>query len=595
MDSQNARQRDGGRRSADGLIPYATLLLLLGATALGTVLIQRSERDAHQARFERHVEEKQARIVARMEAHVSLLRGGAGLFAASEADGAGVNREQFARFVQRLDVEQRYPGLIGIGFATVASSADLPRIEEQQRRDGEINFHVWPTSAAESHAVVLYIEPQNPRNHAAIGFDMMSEPTRAEALRRTRDSGTAVLSDRVTLVQERGEEKQAGFLLMVPVWRGNERPATVEERRARLRGFVYGAFRAGDMFRATLVPDEEVANYQIYDGIGTDPGRLLHDAQGSGGVVATGETAAVRVLTTGDHSWTLRFVDADPSSPLGTSARWFAPIGVLVSLALFLLARAQVRFARALHEEKIRAESEADLRERVVAIVGHDLRNPLSAISMAGHLLVHREELPERERAVAQRIVDSAARMSRIIAQLLDYARLRQGRSLSLSLTSGDVAAVTRDVVEELRLARPDAVIGLEREGDCAVVCDVDSLAQVVSNLVGNALQHGEGAVTVRVRGEEDVVVLDVHNRGPPIPPAVLPRIFEPFQRGESSMSLGLGLYISREIVRAHGGQMEVRSSAEQGTTFVVRLPRGRGDNDPKPVPTLTAAHTASG
>ena len=91
------------------------------------------------------------------------------------------------------------------------------------------------------------------------------------------------------------------------------------------------------------------------------------------------------------------------------------------------------------------------------------------------------------------------------------------------------------------------------------------------------------------------MVVLDVHNRGPAIPAAVLPRIFEPFQRGESSMSLGLGLYISREIVRAHGGEMEVRSSDEDGTTFVVRLPRRRDDNAPQLLSTLALARTASG
>jgi signal transduction histidine kinase len=198
---------------------------------------------------------------------------------------------------------------------------------------------------------------------------------------------------------------------------------------------------------------------------------------------------------------------------------------------------------------------------------------------MAAALLVRRGGLTPEQQVAVGRIASSAGRMASLIQDVLDFARARQGLGMSLRREPTDVAAICRTAVQEFGWIRPDAPPTLSVEGETEAPVDRTRLAQALSNLLANALQHGGAApVSVSVRGESRHVVCEVHNGGAPIPPEVLPHLFEPFRRGPRAAdpggSLGLGLFIVHEIVRGHGGAVEVESTAEAGTTFTLRLPR---------------------
>jgi signal transduction histidine kinase len=230
--------------------------------------------------------------------------------------------------------------------------------------------------------------------------------------------------------------------------------------------------------------------------------------------------------------------------------------------------------------ERERAQEAAELRERLVAIIGHDLRNPLSAISNAAHILSRRELGPGDQKCVRQ-IRTSTDRMARMIGQILDFARLRAGMPFELKFESADVHQICTAAVDELRLSKPDQRIDLCVDGRGDAICDADRIEQVLSNVIGNAIQHGTGApIDVSVcDAAPDAVVIGVHNVGPPIPEHAQATIFEAFSRDESSgdrdsKSVGLGLYIAQEIVHAHGGSIAVHSPDRNGTTFTVVLPR---------------------
>lgn len=233
--------------------------------------------------------------------------------------------------------------------------------------------------------------------------------------------------------------------------------------------------------------------------------------------------------------------------------------------------------------ESLRASAEelrlvADFRERLIGIVSHDLRSPLNAMLLASGLLVAHGKLSESDGRLVNRIVDSGQRMARMITQVLEFTRGTLGGGFSLQLQRTDLGEIFREIAEELRLGAT-AAIEVTVAGDVTGSWDADRLAAVVSNLVGNAVDHAapETAVVVAVRGDDVEVVAEVSNLGICIPPASLPTIFLPFRSGPDEYRrvghMGLGLYISREIVRSHGGTLEVRSD-EGSTTFTLRLPR---------------------
>ncbi|APR82518.1 Sensor histidine kinase [Minicystis rosea] len=221
-------------------------------------------------------------------------------------------------------------------------------------------------------------------------------------------------------------------------------------------------------------------------------------------------------------------------------------------------------------------------REQFLAILGHDLRTPLGTISMAASVLGRDENLDERHAQAAARILRSAGRMERLLNDMLDLTRIRLGAGLPLTRASMDLEATCRQVLDELGFSHPDRVLRFEPIGDLRGEWDADRLAQIVSNLVGNAMQHGDEAAPVVVSAwvEGEQVMLAVHNEGKPIPREDMQRIFKPLVQSESrspagaAAHLGLGLFIVREIVLAHGGEIAVSSSKKQGTTFTVRLPR---------------------
>ncbi len=232
----------------------------------------------------------------------------------------------------------------------------------------------------------------------------------------------------------------------------------------------------------------------------------------------------------------------------------------------------------------IAAEREryAQYQEQMLGIVGHDLRNPLSAILAGTEAIgIHAASIPAVKPLVT-RIGGSVRRMARIVDQLHDVTRARLGGGIPLALVEADLGAVTHSVIEEIQLVTPTAQIELQRRGDLRGIWDADRLAQVVSNLISNALQYGKPAtpIVVVLAGDGPTVTITVRNqvRDAAVPAERLASLFEPYRRGREGAhrpaGLGLGLYIVHELVRAHHGTIHATSSREEGTVFVVELPR---------------------
>ena len=230
-----------------------------------------------------------------------------------------------------------------------------------------------------------------------------------------------------------------------------------------------------------------------------------------------------------------------------------------------------------LSEDALMDEREtAHLREQFIAVLGHDLRNPLNSIAGAAAVL-ERSKLDDSSKKMVAMMQRSVRRMATLIDDVLDFARGRLGGGLTISASSEPLTAALEQVIAELRSAFPERVIETEFTNAECVKCDRTRIAQLLSNLVANALTYSAPGTPVRAQASvfDGVFQLSVTNHGEPIPPQAMTRLFQPYARGEvkpSQQGLGLGLYIASEIARAHGGSIDVTSDIE-ATVFTVRFP----------------------
>ena len=373
--------------------PAAVLAASAVLTIAATAFLRASSEARDEERFARAVRTTQDRIEGRLETYGAMLRATAAFLAAQP----GLSREDFAAYVARLELQSRYPGLQGVASSQHVRRAFSGDLVAKERARGFSDFEIHPDYGGEEREVVVLIEPLDRRNAAALGFDMWTDPTRREAIQRGRDSGAAALSGRLTLVQELDGDRQAGFILYMPVYRMGAKISSVAERREALLGFATIAFRADDLFEGIFGREARpVLDFEIYDGPAAVPEALLHAR--SSAPLLRGPVSTTHLQIFG-RTWTITF-SALPELRRASTLP-FAPIlfgaGVLFSLVLYALTRGQ-----------------AQARDRAEATAA-ELRRSLE----------ERERVEQRVRDEA-RISDTLRRVGTSMAAELDHDRLVQ-------------------------------------------------------------------------------------------------------------------------------------------------------------------------
>ncbi|MBA2671228.1 MAG: CHASE domain-containing protein [Gemmatimonadetes bacterium] len=544
------------RKPRFGLTPFVVLassLWLTGALTFSTY--QYSEQSA-QRRFENAVEGTSDRIRSRLEVYRVALTGGTAAFALTDS----LSEEDFRRFADLLDLQEQFPGIQGVGWSE--RIAYTPH---------------------EERTAIRYLEPQDARNRAALGFDMYSEPVRRAAMERARDTGQSALSAPVVLMQEIETQKQLGFLLYVPFYGRGPIPGTVEERRVALRGYVYAPFRAADLFNGIFGSEENPrVRFAIYDGAVTDSTALLYASQDYSS--GTARLSSVQRIEQYGQPWTITY----ESSPYFESVSYFhfAPgsliAGVGVSLLLFVLTLKQARL-------RVEAQVANEAKIGFLATMSHELRTPLNAVR--GYLDLMEMGLygsvTDEQKTAILRIRRASTHLLHLIEEVLCFARLDAGKA-EFSLNAVDILDVLEHVEavalplfekKDLHYERPPVP-------PMAVYADRDKVAQVLLNLLSNAVKFTPemGSVTLAVEAGEEFVRVTVTDSGIGIAPERQTLVFEPFVQVHEGLTrayhgTGLGLAISRELARGMGGDVTVSSVPQQGSTFTLTLPSARSED----------------
>ncbi len=332
------------------LTPYVVLVAALLVTGLVAYMERSAAQTRTRLRLETMTQETRDTIVSRLQLYESLLRAGAGIFAASDQ----VTRDEFGVFARVLDVRKNYPGLQGIGYAARFTASEKQAVIQRVRGQGMPDFRVWPDFPRQEYTSIVYLEPLDERNRAAIGFDMMTEPVRREAMARARDTAEPAASGTVVLQQENGGEKLPGFLIYHPVYTPGPEPRTVEERRRRLAGFIYCPLRTVNMLSTMIDPARrEMLDIEVYDGTSVNAATKVFDSWSDH--PPGWETRALKrtvLLHFGARTWTMTTA-ARPT--LRTQANLDRPVrilltGLAVSLLLFALTLSQSQARRQAEE-----------------------------------------------------------------------------------------------------------------------------------------------------------------------------------------------------------------------------------------------------
>lgn len=602
MSNENGtnQRKTAGVRSQ---LPFFVLFFSLFLTGLAAYFIEQAAWARDRLQFEAATGHVQISIQEQIGTYTALVRGAAGLFVASEE----VSHDEFRNYVERLRINELYPGIQGIGFAKRVDSAERDAVTKFMReKQGVSNFQMTPDDSREIYFPIVYLQPEDRRNLKAIGFDMFSEPIRRAAMERSRDAGTACISGRVILVQEIDEQKQAGFLIYAPVFDTPRPPDSVEERRNRLKGFVYSPFRAGDLFGNIIHNTElEQLNILIYDGENALPENLLYDSadlRNESIQQFPGNKPLTKTIEVLGRKWRLDFFERISSEQKlsGRLMPFVLMSGLLVSFLLFVITRSQInaltvaenavgerqKLLQSEQDARHKAEEANRLKDEFLATVSHELRTPLNAILGWSVMLRKRLLGPDDAEHALETIERNARAQGKIIDDLLDVSRIITGR-LRLEIEPVNLVGVIEEAREGIRPAATAKGITLETSvaPDAALIFgDSSRIQQIIWNLLSNAVKFtpagGHIGVTVEAVGQN--VEIKIKDTGEGIAPEFLPYVFDRFRQQDSATTrrhsgLGLGLSIVKQLAEMHGGNVKVYSEGSgRGSTFTVTLPQER-------------------
>ncbi len=600
----NNKEKDFEKKTR---FPFLVLAVSIFLTLGIAYNFYRSSLNKDTTRFNNEVSRVKSEIENKRDLYIALLKGGRG-FVESAAE---LNRESFANYVQSLDLERNYKSVQAIGYDKIVLPEEREAFTKKMRDEGFEDFHIFPEGEREFYESIIYIEPLSEQNRKYIGYDIFTEKNRREALVRAGDSGMPTATAKVNLLLAGDANPQTGFLIYLPIYKKGKIPATVEERRKNLLGYIYSPFRSADFLdeiqKITATSDIAI---RIYDGDST-PENLLSQTSFENSPkpvnqIEKDQSTENTIDITG-RTWTIKY-DSLPAFSEQSSINWTPLIflsGIIFSFLLFgmtywetsarlklenvaaRLTESEAQKQKLLeNEQKARlvAEQANATKDEFIAVVSHELRTPLNAIAGWSKILKTNNLSTNTKNLALEKINKNLRSQTKLIEELLEYSQILSG-NVSFEEKQLNFSDLFENTFKKIELQAREKNIEFVRDNKLnghLILGDEAKIKIVIYNLLTNAVKFTDsgGRVETRLMADNGTVQMIIKDNGKGISSEFLPQIFDRFSQADTSSTrnyggLGLGLTISKHIVNLHNGVIEAKSEGiGTGSVFTLKIPR---------------------
>lgn len=522
-----------------------------------------------------------------------------------------VSQQDWHSFVEGLNIEENYPSMQGYGFSIMLKPNEVVPLEQKMRAQGNTSFTLKPEGVREQYSSILYLEPLDKRNAAAIGYDMYSNQTRKIAMDIARDTGKTTLSGKVILVQEIDKNKQSGMLLYTPVYKKNIDLDNLQERRKGLIGFVYSPFRMNDFIdRAEIGTDE--LDFNIYDSIDhTDKTLLYHSNKN---ITHKSKYSAEATVTLYNHTWYITFYSTHHFD-MSNEDHYILSIAALALLVFFGLLsiiytlfksryllqiqRNELEEYKNLLEDKVESEIDKRRAQEVLMIqqsrlasmgemignIAHQWRQPLNTLALVIQNLKDSYYFGELDDLQLNKFVDNSNELIQKMSSTIDD--FRYFFNPNNEKKSFNVDAIICESLNLIEAMLRSNNISLEKEMGSNIFIHgySNEFSQVILNIINNAkdalIQNktDDRKIKIELSSEDGKIVVAISDNAGGIPEAIIDQIFNPyFSTKEQMNGTGIGLYMSKVIIEDHMlGKLRVENiknsdSQVTGALFVIDI-----------------------
>lgn len=524
-------------------------------------------------------------VVGRLKVYEEILRGGSALFQASD----NVQRAEWKRFYDTIQLDQGVTGSLALGYIAKVPASQKTEFIQQARASGVSNYDISPNIKKSVYYPVLYIEPQNPTNNMALGYDMNSDAIRWEALAIASRTNQTVITGKISLIQDAtSTSPQPAFLMVVPIYKKFLPIKSTAQKIAAIQGFAYAPFRFNELIASTFGKDTaSLPGLTIYDGKDTiDQAKLVFKNKVFDELNAKNSLAYQSTVDLYGHSWTFALKVPKSMVPNATRNRPFSVLftGIITSAFITsIILYALYSRAQALMRNKDMEVQEA--KDELLSLASHQLRTPATSVKQYIGLLRegYAGKISRQQKTYLDKAHESNERQLKIVNEMLYVANADAGR-LRMVKSSININTITKQAIEENSGAadmQNHKIIFKAHPTALMFSGDELFLQMAISNLISNAIKYTPpgGKIKVKIIGTRKLIKIMVSDNGVGMSPKDQGLIFHKFLRLDNEMASsangsGVGLYLARKLVEMHKGRLDLESLLGEGSTFTITLHR---------------------